>query len=421
VLSTVILGLVPATYTGKLDLSDALKAETGGVIGRRRAMWQSSLVVIQVSLSFVLLVGGGLLLRNLRSIENTSPGFLTTGVYASGIDLVGAGYDAQRTKNFQDDLIARVQSLPGVESAAFTRVIPFGYRSYSEGKIGVVGYETRPDEQTTVEFSEVGPSYLATMGIPLLSGREFTRRDDETAPPAAVVNEVMAAKFWAGRDPVGEHFQVNGRTMQVVGLARTSKYRNLAEPPTPFFYVAMRQNALGRGLVIRTSMPLSALTPALAREVHAIDANLAPFEVISMQEQVDLTMAAQRMAVRMLMAFGTVALLLAAIGVYGVMSYTVSQSTRELGLRMALGASTLNVLRMVMMRGLTLMVGGLVLGTVVALTLGKMFGLVIYKVSPRDPAAYGAALAMMLFASIAACLLPARRAIRTDPSRALRQ
>ncbi|MBZ5596090.1 MAG: ABC transporter permease [Acidobacteriia bacterium] len=420
-ISTLLFGLVPAFQTSKIDLSSALKADSAGVVGgRRRALVRSSLVVAQVSLSFLLLVGGGLVLRSLHALQNTSPGFSTGRVLTTWVDTVSAGYDAPRTRNFQDELIDRLQALGGVESAVFARITPFGYRGYSSAPIAVDGYETVPGEQPTVEYNEVGPAYLATMGIPLVSGREFTRADDETALPVAIVNEAMAAQYWRGQDPVGRRLQVKGRWMDVVGVAKVSKYRNLRETPRPFFYVPMRQNSLGSGLHIRTSLGPQAMTKALAREVHTLDANLAPGEVITMQEQVDRTTAVHRMAVMMLGVFGGLALLLAAIGLYGVMSYTVSQTTRELGLRMALGARTSDLLRLVMSHGLALTAGGVLLGAGAALGLTRLMGNLLYQVSPRDPLAFGSAFVVMTLASLAACFLPVWRATRTDPARTLR-
>jgi predicted permease len=407
--------------TSKIDLASALKAESGGVVGgRRRAMVRSGLVLVQVALSFVLLVGAGLLFQSLRGVQNTNPGFTTHGVVTTWVDLVAAGYDQQRIKNFQDALIDRLQSLGGVESAAFERIAPFSYRSYSSAPITVEGYETPPDQQPTVDYNEVGPAFFSTTGIPLVAGREFTRADNETAPLAAVVNEMMAAQFWHGKDPVGQRVQVKGRWMQVVGVAKMSKYRNLTEVPKPFFYVPMRQNTSGLSLNIRTSLKPETMAKALAREVHALDANLAPGEVITMQEQVDRTTSVQQMAVAFLGVFGSLALFLAAIGLYGVMSYTVSQSTRELGLRMALGASASNLLRLIMSQGVMLTAGGLVLGTAAALALTRLIGTLLYKVSPRDPLAFASAFVVMTIAALTACFLPAWRATRTDPVRALR-
>ena len=420
-ISTLLFGLVPAMTASKIDLTSAMKSESAGVVGGRgRSVVRTSLVLVQVSLSFALLVGAGLLLKSLQGMQNISPGFSTQGVLTTSVDLVAAGYDTQRAKIFQDQLIDRVQALPGVESAAVARITPFSYRSYSSAPIAVDGYEAAPDEQPTVEYNEVGPAYLATMGIPLVSGREFTRADDETAPLVAVVNEAMAAEYWRGEDPVGGRLQVKERWIRVVGVAKNSKNRILLESPKPFFYVPMRQNAFGQGLQIRTPLGPEAMARALAREVHALDANLAPGEVITMAEQMDRMMWSQRATVILLGIFGGLALVLAAIGLYGVMSYAVSQRSRELGLRMALGATTSDLLRLVMSRGLALTAVGIMLGAGVSVGLTRLMGDLLYKVSPRDPLAFGSAFFVMMIASLAACFLPAWRATRIDPVRALK-
>jgi len=420
VLSTLLFGLVPAIQAGRIDLASALKADSVGVVGGRRRLVRSVLVLVQVALSFVLLVGAGLLFQSLRGVQSTDPGFSTHGALTTSVDLVAAGYDAARTKNFEDELVDRLQALGGVESVAFARITPFGYRSYSSAPIAVEGYETALEEQPTADYNEVGPAYLATMGIPLISGREFTRADNETAPLVAVVNEAMAAQFWRGQDPVGRRVQAKGRWLEVVGVAKMSKYQTLTETPRPFFYVPIRQSALGQVLQIRTPLSPETMAKALAREVHALDANLAPGEVITMQEQIDRPTAVQRVAVAMLGVFGSVALVLAAIGLYGVMSYAVSQSTRELGLRMALGARAQDLLRMVMAQGLALMAGGVVLGAGAALGLTRLIVGQLYKVSPHDPLVFGSAFVVMTIAASVACFLPAWRATRTDPGRALR-
>ncbi len=422
-IATLVVGLVPAMQSGKIDLAGALKSDSAGVVGSRGRGWiRSGLVVVQVSLSFVLLVGAGLLLQSLQKIRTSSPGFSTHGVLFTAVDLVSAGYDAQRAQNFQDELMDRVKALPGVESAAFARATPLAYGSFSSTPIAVDGYQPPPEEQPTVEYNEVGPDYFVTMGIPLVSGREFTRADDETAALVAVVNETMAGRYWRGKDPIGERVQVKGRWMRVVGVAKDSKYRSVRETPTPFFYVPRRQNfSVGAGLYVRTPQSPETMATAVAREVHALDGNLAPYEMITLQEQVDRSTSPQMVAVTLVGVLGALALLLAAIGLYGVMSYAVSQSARELGLRMALGADVSNVWRLVMSRGLGLVAGGVLLGGAVALGLTRLLGNLLYKVSPRDPLAFGAAFAVMTIAALAACFLPALRATRTDPARALRE
>jgi len=421
-LTTVLLGVVPAMQTSKIDLAHSLKMEAAGVVGGGGRAWvRSGLVLVQVSLSFILLVGAGLLMQSLLKIRTASPGFTTRGVQYTAIDLVSAGYDRVRAQTFQDALLERVKALPGVESAAFARMTPLTYVSSSEAPIAVDGYEPPPDESPSVEYNEVGPDYFVTMGIPLVTGREFSRADDEKAAPVAVVNETMASRYWKGQSPLGRRLQMKGRSLQVVGVAKDSKYSSVRENPQPFFFVPLRQNSLrGSGLHIRTPLAPDVMGAAIAREVRALDSNLAPYEVITMQEQLDRSTSAQMVAVKLVGVLGGLALLLAAIGLYGVMSYAVSQSTRELGLRMALGAGASNLLRLVMSRGLVLTGGGVVLGAAVALALTRLLGNLLYKVSPRDPVAFGSALALMMIVSLAACFLPAWRATRTDPSRALR-
>jgi predicted permease len=276
-------------------------------------------------------------------------------------------------------------------------------------------------EQPSVEYNEAGPGYFATMGIPLLSGRDFGRADDEIAPPVAVVNQTMAERFWRGADPVGRRLQVNGRWLQVVGVARNSRYSSLREAPKPYFYTPLRQGSSpGQSIQIRTRLSPEAMANALARQVKALDASLAPTELITMREQIDRTSWTQRAAVTLLTVFGAMALLLAGVGLYGVMAYAVSQSTRELGLRMALGAEGSDLLRMVMRYGIGLAAAGIAAGAVVAAGTARLLGDLLYKVNPRDPAAFAGALAVMAVAAAAACLIPALRVMRTDPVRALR-
>ncbi len=421
-LTTLLMGVAPALQTSKIDLATALKMESAGVVGGRGRAWvRSALVLVQVSLSFILLVGAGLLLQSLLRVRTTSPGFTTRGVQSTALDLVSAGYDPVRAQTFQDALLERIRALPGVESAAFARMTPLSYVSSSETPIVVDGYQPPPEESPVVEYNEVGPNYFVTLGIPLVEGREFTRADDEKAALVAMVNETMANRYWKGRNAIGERLQVKGRGMQVVGVAKDSKYSSVRENPKPFFFLPLRQNnRRGSALFVRTPLGQEVMGPAIAREVRALDGSLAPYEVITLQEQLDRSTSPQMVAVTLVAILGGLALLLAAIGLYGVMSYAVSQSTRELGLRMALGADASNLLRLVISRGLALTAGGVLLGGVVALALTRLLGNLLYKVSPYDPLAFGSALAVMTMAALAACFLPAWRATRTDPARALR-
>jgi predicted permease len=420
--TTLLMGLVPALQTGKIDLAQAMKMESAGVVGGRGRAWvRSGLVLVQVSLSFVLLVGAGLLIESLLKVRTTSPGFDARSVQDTTIDLVSAGYTPARAQTFQDTLLERVRTLPGVESAAFAKMTPLSYVSSASAPLVVDGYTPPPEESPTVEYNEVGDNYFVTMGIPLVAGREFTRADDKETALVAIVNETMAQRYWQDRSPLGQLLQLQGRWMQVVGIAKDSKYSSVREKSTSFVFVPLRQNSLrGSVLNIRTPLAPQTMATAIAREVHALDSNLAPYEVITMQEQLDRSTSTQMVAVTLVGILGALALVLAAVGLYGVMSYAVSQSTRELGLRMALGAGASNLLRLVLARGLALAGAGVLLGAATALLLTRLLGNLLYKVSPRDPVAFGCAFAVMALVSVAACLLPAWRAARTDPMRALR-
>jgi predicted permease len=422
-ISTLIFGLVPALQTSKIDLASALKSESGTSFGgRAKSRVRSSLVLVQVSLSFILLVGASLLIQSLHRIETANPGFFTDNIVTTSFDLVAAGYDAPRSKTFQDGLIDRVRALGGVESAAYVRIRPFTYAPYFVGQITVDGYTAAPDERPTAEYVQVGPEYFATMGIPIVSGREFTRSDNETSFPAVVVNEQMVTKYWRGEDPVGKRLQVKDKWMQVIGVAKLSKYATLAENPKPFFYVSLGQDfSIRTNLVVRTSRDAGTMANELAHEVRSLDANLALSEVITMRQHINRSaLASQQIVVSLLTIFGSIALLLAAIGLYGVMSYAVSQSKREMGVRVALGAGASHLFRIVMSHGLVLTAGGVLLGAIASLALTRVIGDQLYKVNPRDPQAFLLALIVMTIISSAACLFPAWRATRTDPVRALR-
>jgi macrolide transport system ATP-binding/permease protein len=420
-LSTLVFALVPAIHASHVDLSGALKTEAGGVVsGSSRSRLRSGLVLVQVSLSFVLLAGTGLLLQSLAKIRNANPGF-STDVIACPISLFSAGYKLDRAKNFQTQLLDRVRTLPGVESATLTRVIPFSYNVFSSSPIEVDGYQPPPNEQPTVDYVQVAEDYFATLGIPIVSGREFTRTDDENAPPIAIINETMATKYWPGKNAVGQRVKVRDRWLEIVGIAKNSNYRTKLEAPMPFLYVPLRQNwGVQNTLLVRTRETPGALLNALSREVHALDPNLAPRMPSRMQEQVDEMSYSQRLAVTLVALFGGMALFLAAIGLYAVMSYSVSQSTRDLGLRMALGARASDVLRLVISRGLRLTTAGIIIGAIAALVLTQLMGNLLYKVSPRDPLAFGFAFVIMTIVALTACFLPAWRATRIDPAHALR-
>jgi len=419
--STILFALVPAIQASDVDLLGALKSEGGGLVAASgRSRLRSVLVLVQVSLSFVLIAGTGLLLKSVVEMQNSDPGFSTRNVVVSSVDLFSAGYKPDRAKIFYEQLLERIRTLPGVQLATLEGDRPFSYAGYSSAPLEIEGYQPPRNEQVAAEYNQVGEGYFAAIGIPIITGREFTRNDDENAPLVAIVNETMAAKYWPGKNAIGQRLKVKDRWMEVVGLAKDSKYQAMLEAPKPFFYVPVRQNFFVlNDFIIRTDQKAAAIMTALTREIHVLDPNLAPLDTITLQEQVDRMNYTQRLAVALLAGFGGMALLLATIGLYGVMSYAVSQSTRELGLRMALGAGASDLLRFVMSRGVFLTAGGIALGTLVALGVTRLLGNLLYKVSPQDPLAFGSAFVVITIASLAACFLPAWRATRIDPAQAL--
>src|SRR5947207_2057179 len=362
--STMLFALVPAIQSSHVDISGALKSEGSGMIGGSgRSRLRSVLVFVQVALSFVLIAGTGLLLRSLAQMQSSDPGFSTRNVVVSAVDLFSSGYKPERAKIFYEQMLERTRALPGVQSAALARVRPFSYTVYSSAPLEIEGYQPPRNEQVKADYNQVGEEYFATIGIPIVAGREFRRNDDENGPPVAIVNETMAAKYWPGKDAIGQRLKVKDKWMEIVGVAKNANYRSKLEQQTPFFYVPVRQNfVVQNGFIIRTEQSATAIMDAFGREIHALDQNLAPLDTISLQEQVDRMSYTQRLAVTLLAIFGGMALFLAAIGLYAVLSYSVSQSTRELGLRMSLGASTNDLLRLVISGGLRLTIAGIIIG-----------------------------------------------------------
>ena len=422
-IAAVLFGTVPALQAGGIDLIAAMKSDSAAVVGGRgKARIRSGLVTVQVSLSFILLVGAGLLLKSLQAMRAADLGFATQGVLFGNVDLAAAGYDGPRIRDFQDRFAERVKGIPGAESIVWSKWVPFSYRSPASAAIVVERYEAAArGEQPVVEYNEVGPDYFSTTGTTLLAGRAISTADTETTAPVAVVNEAMAERFWQGENPLGKRFGANGQWMAIVGVARTARYASLVESNRPFFFTALRQGTPGgANFQIRTRLGPDAMANALLREMKRIDPNLAPGEVISMREQVDRRMWSQRAAVTLLGVFAGIALWLSGIGLYGVMSYTVSQRSRELGLRMALGAAGSDVLRIVLLQVARVAIAGMCVGGAVAMGFTRLMGDLLYKTSPRDPESFAAAFATLALAATASAILPAWRAVRTDPARALR-
>lgn len=421
--STLIFALAPAVQLSRVDLATALRAAAPGALARSRSYIRAGLVVLQVSLSVLLLVSTGLVIASLGRLLAADPGFSTANVTTTSISLYAAGYDTTRAHRFQDELLERMRTIGGVSSAAIARSLPFSTAPYENGPIMVDGYQAAKDEQPTADYNAVTPGYFRTLGIPLLSGRDFTSADADTSAPVAIVSRALAQRYWPSGSPIGRRLQLRGRWMRIVGVASDMKYRSLTESPGMLFYLPLAQRrATGVNLFLRTASGgvASGIAPALVNAIHAVDPNVSPYEILTMREQVNRGTSAQRILVTLLAILSGAALFLAVIGLYGTISYMVSQSTRELGLRIALGATPSQLLMLVMSSGLRMALLGVLLGAIVAVGTTRLLGDLLYRVSPRDPLILLGVSTIMAIAAALACLVPAWRAMRLDPVRALR-
>jgi predicted permease len=286
----------------------------------------------------------------------------------------------------------------------------------------VDGYAPAKNEQPTADFNEVSPGYFRTLDIPLISGRDFVVADADTSAPVAIVSRAMAQRYWPNASPVGRRLQLGRKWMRVVGVVGDIKYRSLTQAPSMLFYVPLAQKrSTAVDLFLRSPRGQTAsLTPAILGAIHAGDPNVSPYEILTLREQVNRSTSSQQITVTLLTLFGGVALLLAAIGLYGMISYMVSQSTRELGVRTALGATPGQLLTLIMSSGLRLTMLGVGLGVVTALGTTRLLGDLLFEVSPRDPLVIGGVVAVIGLAALVASFVPAWRAARIDPMRALR-
>jgi predicted permease len=422
----VLFGMAPAIQASRPDVVSVLKNETVPAgTGRgwlRFLSLRQILVVSQVALSLVSLIAAGLFLRSLQDAQAIDTGFETRGVLVMNFNLGREGYTPERGQLFYQQVVERISGLPGVQRAAVAQNPPF-----AGGLLRSVlpeGAETTTQDRILVQVNTVSPGYFETLDIPLLKGRDFTPTDVTGAPLAVVVNETMAERFWPGQEAIGKRFKFFGDAefSTVIGIARNAKYNGVAEDPTPFIYQPVRQNYTPQAaLHVRGSGDAGSLAPAVRRQVQEIDPTLSVFDVRTLEEQVSESLAPLRINVIVLSTFGSLALLLASIGLYGVASYSVAQRTREIGVRMALGARPTAVLRLVLGHGLLLVGVGLVAGVLLALGLSAAVPEdLLPNVSARDPWTFVATSGILALVGVTASYIPARRATRIDPLLALR-
>jgi predicted permease len=425
--AALISGLPPAFYSVRCSVLGALKqGGRGHTLNAHSRRISGLLVVAEVGLALASLVTLGLFLRSLYGLQNTPAGFDPSNVTVCRLFLVTNNYTAAEEQQFSRRLRERLLAAPGVTSAAYSDSIPLGFGLGKWAGVMVEGYAPRPGENLDVHHASVSPGYFDVMRVPLLAGRDFRPEDNERAPRVMIVNESFARRFFDGRDPVGRRVQIHGRPFTIVGMAKDSKYLSLSEAAKPYFYMSFDQVHRGSGeggvaLYARTGGDARGFVPVLRREMSAIDPNSAGLTAMPLSEYISAAWFGPRLASLFLGVLGGISMLLAGVGLYGVLAYGVRQRTREIGIRIALGAAPPGVLRMVMKQGLMLALTGIAAGLVIALAAAPNIAPLLYRVSPVDPVSIVGAAFFLIAVAVLASLLPALRATRVDPMTALRQ
>ena len=420
--TALMFGLMPALQGSAASLMAALKESSAAVTATpRRARLRKALVVAQVALSLVLLVSAGLFIRTLVNAQSVDPGFSARNGVLAAIDLVPGGYDESRGRTFQRQLLTRVRELPVVDSATLVGRMPLGFGGNSSLIVSIEGYSPAPNEEMLVHYNGVGVDHLQTLGIRLITGRDFTERDTTDAPDVAVINETMARRYFGGRDPIGGRIHVGRRTVEVVGIARDGKYGSVTETARAFMYVPLQQwyrpNVV---LVATTHADPAVLVPALHAAVRALDVNIPLFDVRTIAEHLEISVFVQRMIASMLGAFGMLALVLATVGLYGVIAAMAAQRTPEIGMRMALGAGAIDIVTLILRQAMGMVGVGIAIGLAVAFGVTRLFTSLLVGVSATDVVSFAATTALLLLVALVATYLPARRAASIDPLVALR-
>jgi predicted permease len=423
----VLVGMAPAMRASRTNLNQVLQEGSRGVVaGSARSRMRNSLVMVQVAASLMLLVVAGLFVRSAKNAEHQYLGFDPSHVLNATIDTRTMGFDKTKALRFYKDLVDHARTLPGVQSATITANVPMGYSS-DAAAVYIGGRAAASKEDVpVVGNNQVDVHYFNTMRVPLLRGRAFTAQDNDKAPLVAIVNEVMAQKFWPNQDPIGKRFSLKGLEgpfIEVVGLSKQGKYGNPGENPTPFFYVPLDQSTpLVATLQLRSSIAPETLGPQVEAMVHNLVPGLPIFSLETMEQSLEGAngLFLYRMSTRFSGALGLVGLVLAMVGVYGVISYAASQRTHEIGVRMALGASRGNILLMILRQGIFLIGGGVLAGLILTVLARRGLSSLLVGITGSDPLTL--ALASLLLAAVGflASLIPARRAMNVEPLKALR-
>jgi putative ABC transport system permease protein len=423
VLTGVVFGILPALRASSQAPVAVLKEETGTASGgMRKARLASGLVVAQISLSLLLLIFAGLFIRSFLSAQFINPGFDPHHILIASYDLFTDGYSKEQGAEFHRQILAKVQSLPGVKSATLTNRVPLAFYSGST-KVDPEGYVSQPNESMEIQDAVISPGYFRTMQIPLVKGRDFTAEDNRKSQRALIVTEAFANRYWANQEPLGKQLKsdLTHEWFTVVGVARDTKISGLNEKPMSFLYLAESQVYVA-GMIIAARVdgdPL-AYGKTIEKAIHGLNGDLDLYDVTTLEEREQFSSFAQRAGGTLVGAFGLLALVLAAVGICGVTAYTTRQRTREIGIRMTLGATKRDVLRLVLGLGFRLTAIGLGVGLAMALALTRFLSGVLLGVTSTDAVTFLSVAILLCAVALFACFLPARRAMRVDPMVALR-
>ena len=424
-LTAVLIGVAPAFKAARPNIIEVLKVGgRGNTVGWANSPFRSMLVITEIALALVALVGAGLFIRSMQNAQRIDPGFESTNLFMFNFDLGALHYDEGHGQQFFRAAIERANAAPGVESATIADAPPlvgaagFSRTIFPEGQDETSGYRG-----TLTQLNNIAPNFFETLRIPVLGGREFNDSDRATTNPVAIANEAMAKQFWPNENAIGKRFHFFGdpTLREIVGMVRNTVVNNIGEEPQPLAYLPLTQNySPAVTLQVRTAGRPEAVISTVRTQVQSLDNNLALTNVQTIGELLSQGLWAPRMGATLLAVFGGLALILAVIGVYGVLSYSVNQQTREIGIRMAMGAQTTGVLRHVVGQGMRLAAIGLALGLLVAFAGTRLLASLLFGVSSHDPLTFGAVSLILAMAAVLACYIPARRATKVDPIIALR-
>src|SRR5215510_6740253 len=439
-LTSVLSGLAPALLVTRIDLQTTLKQDTTAKGSHRaRPGFRRVLVIAQVALSLLLLVGAGLFVRSLQKLQQVDTGFARENVLVMKLEPIHSddkGNFRPQLTALYDELLQRVESLPDVRQASLVGYSPIsrsewlvmGEQPDQRSQLYIEGNQSQSEEEMTINWMQVYPNSFATLGIPLVAGRDFKRQDSWGAQEVAVINESMARRFFGSGNPIGRRFGLGrpenaGNILEIIGVVKDAKYISLREPSRPMFYRAFSQATSGRGqmtLVVRTAGDPAPVAAAMQRDARALDQIMPMFQAETLAAQLDVSLVQERLVATMSSVFGLLALLLACIGLYGVMAYDVARRTHEIGVRMALGASERQVVQLVLGETLWMVGIGAVIGLGAALAATRWLKSLLFDLQPHDPLTIGLAVLLLLAVAAVAGYLPARRASRVDPMVALR-